>query len=582
MLKRLILLALILVVSYSVFASLTLTKTTYGGDQVFDGYLSINDSSVRLDKLIKGDVEDCGSYPQRGIELYDFLVNASLYSGNKFEYSRVGSGHDSLDINFNVREKDYGFWLRPSDNIDDFNFSLSGDASPKIDIGIDGYDWKLFGDFLNWAERIESEDYESSYGSYIDDYNTGNIADPLTSRCSDFEIPVDDLETEFLVQINAVAKQVDSEGELKAKIGSRSCVFDGLVVDGGWTEISCNLSLSVDTDEDFIEKEVCIKSDGSNSAFRIPYVAESTNYYFISVNKAVYGGDFSGDDFNSDVLEAEVENYLDDNCDDYCVVPFRIEGELNSDLTFDPMIHFVGGSSSTNFYDISQDILEVNLTGKLLRLPFFDSLVTPSEPENNCELKIDFLGESYSSEFNVSEGPVAKAEVSSNYAVKGLPINFDGSSSSGNIVSWEWDFGDNSSGSGKNVSHSYLREGNFSVKLTVKDNNGVYDNDIVSVSVANMENVLENEFESVLGRVSDAKSNFNSYSGVLKEFSSGAGFKGVVDSSFIRVNNLSDEFDSLKSSDVSGKDTKYLNIYNELSGLKSETPHRVVRKGTKI
>ena len=53
MLKRLILLALILVVSYSVFASLTLTKTTYGGDQVFDGYLSINDSSVRLDKLIK-------------------------------------------------------------------------------------------------------------------------------------------------------------------------------------------------------------------------------------------------------------------------------------------------------------------------------------------------------------------------------------------------------------------------------------------------------------------------------------------------------------------------------------------------
>jgi len=51
-------------------------------------------------------------------------------------------------------------------------------------------------------------------------------------------------------------------------------------------------------------------------------------------------------------------------------------------------------------------------------------------------------------------------------------INFDGSKSTGNIVSYEWDFGDNSTGTGAKVSHTYNKEGTFVVKLTVKDDKG--------------------------------------------------------------------------------------------------------------
>jgi PKD repeat protein len=53
---------------------------------------------------------------------------------------------------------------------------------------------------------------------------------------------------------------------------------------------------------------------------------------------------------------------------------------------------------------------------------------------------------------------------------------FDGAGSldsDGTIVSYRWDFGDGTSGAGSLVSHVYLREGSFTVTLTVTDNSGL-------------------------------------------------------------------------------------------------------------
>ena len=44
--------------------------------------------------------------------------------------------------------------------------------------------------------------------------------------------------------------------------------------------------------------------------------------------------------------------------------------------------------------------------------------------------------------------------------------------SSINIVSWEWDFGDGNNASGKNVTHIYSMDGNYTVTLTVEDADG--------------------------------------------------------------------------------------------------------------
>ncbi len=70
--------------------------------------------------------------------------------------------------------------------------------------------------------------------------------------------------------------------------------------------------------------------------------------------------------------------------------------------------------------------------------------------------------------------PVANAGGPYNGTV-GNPVSFDGSASSdpdGSIVSYAWDFGDGNSGTGVSPTHSYASDGNFTVSLTVTDNNG--------------------------------------------------------------------------------------------------------------
>jgi subtilisin family serine protease/PKD repeat protein len=60
-------------------------------------------------------------------------------------------------------------------------------------------------------------------------------------------------------------------------------------------------------------------------------------------------------------------------------------------------------------------------------------------------------------------------------ACSDLTCSFDGSASSdsdGNVASYAWNYGDGSNGSGVNASHTYASAGNYTVQLTVTDNQG--------------------------------------------------------------------------------------------------------------
>ncbi len=64
----------------------------------------------------------------------------------------------------------------------------------------------------------------------------------------------------------------------------------------------------------------------------------------------------------------------------------------------------------------------------------------------------------------------------------GESVTFDGSGSTGQINSYNWDFGDGSSGTGSTPSHSYSMAGTYIVTLTVSDNVNS-DTDTISVTV---------------------------------------------------------------------------------------------------
>jgi flagellar basal body-associated protein FliL len=55
-----------------------------------------------------------------------------------------------------------------------------------------------------------------------------------------------------------------------------------------------------------------------------------------------------------------------------------------------------------------------------------------------------------------------------------LNVTFEDMSTAGdgNIVSWEWDFGDGNQDNGQNPSHTYNNEGHFQISLRIEDENG--------------------------------------------------------------------------------------------------------------
>jgi chitodextrinase len=67
------------------------------------------------------------------------------------------------------------------------------------------------------------------------------------------------------------------------------------------------------------------------------------------------------------------------------------------------------------------------------------------------------------------------------------PITLDGSGSfdsdGGQILSWEWDFGDGETATGESVTHTYSEAGVYDVRLTVTDDEGQTDSTMTTVTV---------------------------------------------------------------------------------------------------
>ena len=95
---------------------------------------------------------------------------------------------------------------------------------------------------------------------------------------------------------------------------------------------------------------------------------------------------------------------------------------------------------------------------------------------------------------SVTHPPVAAFSASPTMAYRGIPIWFDGSNSTdpdgGSIVSYDWDFGDQRTSSGRVVTHTYVSDGNFTVTMIVTDSFGTTNRTEGQVEIRNRPPVI--------------------------------------------------------------------------------------------
>ena len=181
---------------------------------------------------------------------------------------------------------------------------------------------------------------------------------------------------------------------------------------------------------------------------------------------------------------------------------FEVEAFTNASLAlfdFDPLarqvrINVTVSSGSTGFvtFILKQDMLsgsysflldnssinvvEANVTGR-----FFEYMALPSGSHSLGMVGSEFLGKLPMIVFE----PVKQLI----YVGETVILNASGSVDEGMIVSYEWDFGDGSGGTGAVVSHAYSHEGTYRVVLNVTDDSGFSSIGILNIIVGKIPSV---------------------------------------------------------------------------------------------
>jgi len=101
----------------------------------------------------------------------------------------------------------------------------------------------------------------------------------------------------------------------------------------------------------------------------------------------------------------------------------------------------------------------------------------------------DTIDEKVSTYLNPQRVVFANAEVVASFAADPtsgeppLTVSFDATASSGTIVTYAWNFGDGTTGSGVTIAHEYASEGTYTVTLTVTDDVGTTDTANTTITV---------------------------------------------------------------------------------------------------
>ncbi len=539
---------------------------------------------------------------QGNITLIDFLNINNFSEGTHYNCSTPNCGTDYIaqneitELNLNGK-KIIGLKIFGNDitDIESASFKVSGNGGdscipPLIVDFLDSGDYNLVPDKYTGFDSC----FSTNYGCF--DRNLGNYQDvsiSINPYCENMTLAAAPafklgafVKNSTTGKISNLTMQLYDHDE--ALLGECMLPMQTEIEE----ELDCIVEYTAPAQKDYL---VCLVGKRSNTDGANYKIRSETQSNVCGTDNfgSTYGRDyelfaktmrFAETDFeiNDSVFEAihgdRLSNYAFDYilekynsvCNPSCVIPIALTG-ISQNLVFsDALIKYKDGNtlvSDDALYSISLE--EPKITSKTLKLNLGLANFVIPESSNANRLEI-FLGNE-----RIINEPITivrgfSFDVNPKFVAFGQAVNFI-ITSSVNVTSATWNFGDGDveTANGKSITHTYLDERTFTLKVDARAANGTSSKQF-SISVANAQESARITLEDYNRRIDNLKGIIITYPSWMQ---GGINSALTIEDNEARLDELQLEYNSAQN------ESDYADVMNALLGLEIPVTLNASKKG---
>ena len=251
------------------------------------------------------------------------------------------------------------------------------------------------------------------------------------------------------------------------------------------------------------------------------------------------------------------------DCSNGCIIPIKFLSQTNQRITLSNLVlqyQKVGLTTSTDkFYDANTSSAKINMPFLKLSLDGSNLTVPTSPGTKSLSLKLN--GNTIVSKSIVVKNVSNIIRINTNSAVAAVSTKFI-VYTTGNITSYKWTFGDNSSSetiTSNSTFHTYASLGTYTLKIEVTDNLGGKSSKEFSISVNSPKEIANLTIASKRKRIANLTAQLNSITGWYKsEIEKAVDIDGL-DAELVRLENA---YKAASSS------SEYTTVMQNLNALK--------------